>query len=103
MHNGLFSDLDGLLRFYNAGGVNPRPREDQVNDPLFPVADLLMARRNLTPEERDAVVAPGNAMKQPLARLWREKVLKSNWSVALAGFCHTNWSAIWRSPALKMG
>lgn len=36
MHNGLFSDLDGLLRFYNAGGANLRPREDQVNDPLFP-------------------------------------------------------------------
>lgn len=57
MHNGLFSDLDGLLRFYNAGGANPRARPDQANDPLFPRTDPLLARRDLSTEERDAIVA----------------------------------------------
>ena len=28
MHTGLFGDLDNVLRFYNAGGANPRPRAD---------------------------------------------------------------------------
>lgn len=57
MHNGIFADLDGLLRFYNAGGANPRPRADQADDPNFPRTDAILKRRDLTVEERDAIVA----------------------------------------------
>jgi cytochrome c peroxidase len=57
MHNGIFADLDGLLRFYNAGGANPRPRADQADDPHFPRTDPILKRRELTTEEREAIVA----------------------------------------------
>lgn len=57
MHNGLFVDLNGLLNFYNAGGANPRPRADQADDPHFPRTDPILKRRNLTAEEREAIVA----------------------------------------------
>lgn len=57
MHNGIFADLDGLLRFYNAGGANPRPRTDQIDDLNFPRTDPILKRRELTVEERDAIVA----------------------------------------------
>ncbi|WP_292089031.1 cytochrome c peroxidase [Brevundimonas sp.] len=57
MHNGLFSELDNVLRFYNAGGANPRPRPDQADDPLFPKTDPLLRRRELTAEEREDVAA----------------------------------------------
>jgi len=36
MHNGLFPHLEGVLRAYNAGMGNIRPKPEQVNDPLFP-------------------------------------------------------------------
>ena len=57
MHNGLFSELDNVLRFYNAGGANPRLRPDQADDPLFPKTDPLLRRRELTAEEREDVAA----------------------------------------------
>jgi cytochrome c peroxidase len=57
MHNGLFSELDNVLRFYNAGGGNPRPRPEQLDDPLFPKTDPLLRRRDLTADEREDVAA----------------------------------------------
>lgn len=57
MHNGLFPLLDGIVRFYNAGGAQPRPRPDQAEDPLFPHTDPLLQPLGLTPEEIDALVA----------------------------------------------
>lgn len=57
MHNGVFPHLEGVLNFYNAGGAHPRPREDQVEDPLFPKTDSLLRRRDLTREEREDLIA----------------------------------------------
>jgi cytochrome c peroxidase len=57
MHNGLLPDLNGVVAFYNAGGARPRPRPDQVNDPLFPTTDVLLEPRGLTPQERADLVA----------------------------------------------
>lgn len=42
MHNGLFPRLDGVLRLYNAGMPRPRPKENQKDDPLFPVTSHLL-------------------------------------------------------------
>lgn len=39
IHNGLFSDLMGVLNFYNVGMPRPKPRPEQVDDPLFPMTD----------------------------------------------------------------
>lgn len=57
MHNGGLPTLDGVVAFYNAGGARPRPRGDQVNDPLFPTTSALLRPRHLTPEEQDDLVA----------------------------------------------
>ncbi|WP_292132429.1 cytochrome c peroxidase [Brevundimonas sp.] len=57
MHNGLFPHLDGVVNFYNAGGAHPRRRPDQADDPLFPSTDPLLEPRQLTREERQAIVA----------------------------------------------
>lgn len=42
MHNGLFPRLDGVLRLYNAGMPRPKPKENQKDDPLFPVTSHLL-------------------------------------------------------------
>lgn len=57
MHNGLFSQFDGIVNFYNNGGARPRPREHVKGDPMFPTTTNLLPRLNLNSEEIDAVVA----------------------------------------------
>lgn len=51
MHNGIFPHLEGILRLYNAGMARPKPRENQVNDPLFPTTSPLLKPLNLTSDE----------------------------------------------------
>lgn len=55
MHNGLFNDMRGLLRMYNAGGFHPRPRRDQADDPLYPKTSSLLQPLNLTAQQLDAL------------------------------------------------
>lgn len=62
MHNGLFDNIDGILNMYNAGGANPKPKENQLNDPLFPKTDSLLKKLNLSKQERDDIVAFLNAI-----------------------------------------
>ena len=57
MHNGLFPSLRGIVNLYNAGGARPRPREGMEDDPLFPETSPLLPELNLTPDEKDALVA----------------------------------------------
>ncbi|RZJ20455.1 MAG: cytochrome-c peroxidase [Brevundimonas sp.] len=57
MHNGLFPILEGIVRFYNAGGAHPRPQAGQETDPLFPKTDPMLEPLNLTNEEIDDLVA----------------------------------------------
>lgn len=57
MHNGLFPSLEGIVRFYNAGGAHPRPTAAQEHDPLFPRTDPMLQPLNLTEEEIDDLVA----------------------------------------------
>ncbi|RUO29997.1 cytochrome-c peroxidase [Aliidiomarina sedimenti] len=57
MHNGLFNDLLGIIRMYSHGGARPRPRGEQVDDPLFPVTSELLQQFPLTPDEEQALLA----------------------------------------------
>lgn len=50
MHNGLF-DLDEVLRLYNSGMPTPRPRKDQMDDPLFPEKSPLLKVLNLNSQD----------------------------------------------------
>lgn len=56
MHNGLFPDLKGLLRMYNAGmGREPPPAKAQ--DPYAPRKSEHIRPLNLNPDEIDALLA----------------------------------------------
>ncbi|WP_276485960.1 cytochrome-c peroxidase [Paraflavitalea pollutisoli] len=57
MHNGLFDNIEGILNMYSAGMPQPKPKPDQVNDPLFPKTDPLIKKLDLTPEEKKALMA----------------------------------------------
>ena len=51
MHNGVFPILEGILRLYNAGMPRPRPKENQVGDPLFPKTSEHLKPLNLSTQE----------------------------------------------------
>ena len=57
MHNGLFPLMEGVVRFYNAGGARPRRPAGAENDPLFPQTDPMLEPLNLTEDEIDDLVA----------------------------------------------
>jgi cytochrome c peroxidase len=57
MHNGLFDNMDGIMNMYSAGMPQPKPKPEQVNDPLFPKTDPLIQKLELTPEEKKALIA----------------------------------------------
>jgi len=58
MHNGLFSNIIGVINIYNSGMhmIDPSP-EEKAADPLFPVTDPILRPLELTAEEKAAVVA----------------------------------------------
>jgi cytochrome c peroxidase len=51
MHNGLFEQFDGLVNFYDNGGLRPKPRKHVENAPLFPITTDLLPKLGLTNEE----------------------------------------------------
>jgi cytochrome c peroxidase len=57
MHYGGFNDLRGIVTLYNAGMPRPRPRPEQVNDPLFPQPDPLLQKLDLHRSELEAINA----------------------------------------------
>jgi cytochrome c peroxidase len=42
MHNGLFPEMRGVLNLYNSGMPQPKRKESQINDPLFPKTSHLL-------------------------------------------------------------
>lgn len=56
-HNGLFDNIEGVINMYNNGMAQPKPKPEQVNDPLFPKTDVHLKRLNLTKEEKEAIIA----------------------------------------------
>lgn len=61
-HNGLFDNIEGVMNMYNNGMPQPRPKPEELNDPLFPKTDVHIKRLNLTISERDAIIAFLNAI-----------------------------------------
>lgn len=57
MHNGLFPLMEGIVRFYNAGGAHPRRPAGGENDPMYPVTDPMLEPLDLTNDEIDDLVA----------------------------------------------
>lgn len=55
MHNGLFSQFDGIVSFYNGGGARPKIKP-QAGKPVPEISPLLH-KLNLTKDERAALVA----------------------------------------------
>lgn len=51
MHNGVFPILEGVLRLYNAGMPHPKPKENQIGDPLFPKTSEHLKPLNLSAQE----------------------------------------------------
>ncbi|HEU0126668.1 cytochrome-c peroxidase [Flavobacterium sp.] len=51
MHNGLFPNLRGVLNIYNAGMPQPKRKENQLNDTLFPTTSKLIKKLNLSQSE----------------------------------------------------
>jgi cytochrome c peroxidase len=81
MHNGVFPILEGVLRLYNAGMPRPKPKGDQVDDPLFPKTSEHLKPLNLTAQEladlRDFLLTlnepPVRVLTPPVPPIRREK------------------------------
>lgn len=56
MHNGLFTQFDGIIAFYNAGGARPKPRSDLKHPELFPQTSVLLKPLGLSKEEQQALI-----------------------------------------------
>lgn len=57
MHNGRFPHLLGVVASYNFGMANPKPKETQKNDPLFPKTDSILRPLHLNDKEVKAIEA----------------------------------------------
>lgn len=57
MHNGLFPHLAGVINMYNAGMPQPKRKDHQLNDTLFPVTSPLLKELELTEREQRALEA----------------------------------------------
>ena len=64
MHNGLFSDMEGILNIYNAGGI---PFQKKVDDPLSPETSKLLKPLSLTSEEVSSLIEFLQAITAPPA------------------------------------
>lgn len=57
MHNGLFSDLLGIVNLYSSGMPNPPRTEAQKNDPMYPKTSKHVKELDLTMQQREDIVA----------------------------------------------
>ncbi|RKF19364.1 cytochrome-c peroxidase [Altericroceibacterium spongiae] len=57
MHNGIFPHLRGLVNLYAAGGGKDRSAQSETTRAPPPLPDPLLRERELSPDERDAIVA----------------------------------------------
>jgi cytochrome c peroxidase len=68
MHNGLF-ELEGILNIYNNGGVQPKPRGDEVNNPLFPKNSPLLRQLDLSEQDRKDLLEFLDTTQEPRLRV----------------------------------
>ena len=57
MDNGLFPHLEGVINMYNAGMPQPKRKEHQISDSLFPATSPLIEPLELTNDEQEALEA----------------------------------------------
>lgn len=57
MHNGLFPHLEGVVNMYNGGMPQPRRRDHQKNDSLFPTTSPILKKLDLSDYEKKALIA----------------------------------------------
>lgn len=57
MHNGLFPHLQGVVNMYNAGMPQPKRKNNQLNDSLFPQTSPLLRELHLNALEKEALVS----------------------------------------------
>tara|TARA_R110002012_G_scaffold253877_1_gene432924 strand:- start:23554 stop:24690 length:1137 start_codon:yes stop_codon:yes gene_type:complete len=57
MHNGLFPHLEGIVNLYNAGMPQPKRKNHQLNDSLFPATSSLLQPLDLSAKEKYALVS----------------------------------------------
>jgi cytochrome c peroxidase len=72
MHNGLFPRLDGVLRLYNAGMPQPKRKESQKDDPLFPVTSHLLKPLKMNSEQLADVEAFLHTLNERPVRMLRQ-------------------------------
>ncbi|MEC3879693.1 cytochrome-c peroxidase [Parapedobacter sp. 10938] len=75
MHNGLFSNIMGVVNIYNSGMhmINPSA-EEKAADPLYPVTDPILRPLELTADEKEAVVAFLGAITATQYRMQRPEL-----------------------------
>jgi cytochrome c peroxidase len=71
MHNGLFPQLDGVLRMYNAGMPRPKPKPEQEKDPKFPVTSPLLKELDLSRQDLTDLEAFLRSLEEPATRVLR--------------------------------
>lgn len=69
MHNGLFPQLDGVLRMYNAGMPRPKRKPGQENDPNFPVTSPHLQPLELSDRDLQDLEAFLRALDEPAVRV----------------------------------
>lgn len=72
MHNGLFPELDGVIRLYNAGMPQPKRKESQLDDPLFPKTSHLLKPLKLDATQRADLEAFLHALAERPTRMLRQ-------------------------------
>lgn len=72
MHNGLFPQLEGLLRLYNSGMPQPKRKESQQNDPLFPKTSHLLKPLKLDKQQLADLEAFLHALNERPTRMLRQ-------------------------------
>src|SRR5690606_31013123 len=75
MHNGLFSNIMGIVNIYNSGMhmIDPSP-EEKAADPLHPFTDPILRPLELTDDEKEAVVAFLGAITATQYRMQRPEL-----------------------------
>jgi len=68
MHNGLF-ELPGILNIYDNGGVQPKPRASEIDNPLFPKASPILRQLMLTDADKLDILAFLASLEEPRLRI----------------------------------
>lgn len=73
MHNGMFT-FEELLVLYNAGMPHPKPRKNQVNDPLFPTTTKILKILHLNEQDFVDLTAFLKSLSEPPRRILPPKL-----------------------------